>query len=81
MNMTVIKTDTGMYKCSICGMEYRMSQDAFSCEIDHDIVYVRFFREDLYRLVQYLYTGDRSLLSDRLMETLMKYRVQMKGKV
>jgi len=73
-----IKTDTG-WKCSICGIEYNMQGEALSCEQDHDIIYVAFRREDLFKLIQFLYVRDDSLLQGTLIETLMKYRNQLKG--
>lgn len=74
-----IKTETG-WKCSICELEHARDVYALSCEQSHEMIYVAFKREDLYRLVQFIYTGDFELLTDSLKKTLMNYRTQMKGK-
>jgi len=73
-----VKTETG-WKCNICNVEYSHFMDAYTCEQTHDVVYVPFRREDLFKLIQFLYTGDTKLLSTTLIDTLMKYKSQMKG--
>jgi len=74
-----IKTETG-WKCNVCGLEHPRDIDALSCEQEHEMIYVAFKRDDLYKLIQFVYTGDLSLLTDSLRNTLMKYKSQMKGK-
>lgn len=74
-----IKTNTG-WKCNICGMEHARDIDALSCEQSHEVIYVPIKREDLFRLVQFLYTGDMSLITEELMSTLRKYSTQVKGR-
>jgi len=69
----VKKTEYG-YQCSICGTLYERDTYALSCEQSHDIVYVPLKSDDLYRLIQFLYTKEDSLLSKSLVETLMRYR-------
>lgn len=61
------------WKCSVCGEHYPRDVYAVSCEQGHEIVYVPFKQGDLLRLIQYIYTGDSTLLSDSLMKTLLKY--------
>ena len=67
------KIDEFSYKCTICGMMYEKRDQAVKCENDHDLVYVKFKREDLFRLLQFIMTKDESLLSKSLMSTLNKY--------
>lgn len=74
-----IKTKTG-WECTICGKIHDRDVYALSCEQKHDIIYVPIKREDLFNLIQFLYTGDTELLTESLMTTLQKYSKQMKGR-
>lgn len=72
--------------CDICGKRFvaeitpNPKAMAAQCESSHDVVYVPILREDLHRLIQFIYVGDQSLLTERLMKLLSKYSSQMKGK-
>lgn len=70
----MIKTPDGKYQCIICNIQYAKDIEAVTCESGHDLVYVPFNREDLFKLIQFLYTKDDSLLSESLMKTLLKYK-------
>ncbi len=61
------------WKCTVCGTIYARDTEAISCENSHDIIYVQFNKSDLFKLIQFIYTGDQSLLTESLMKTLMKY--------
>jgi hypothetical protein len=67
------------HECSICHKIYSRLPYARVCESSHDIVYIQFLRSDLQRLIQFLYSGDHSLLTESLMKTLMKYNSRIKG--
>ena len=67
------KLDEFSYKCNICEMHYEKRDQAVKCEADHDLVYVKFKREDLFNLVQFIMTKNDSLLTKSLVSTLMKY--------
>ena len=67
-----IKTPDG-FKCPYCNTVYNNEIRAVSCEQAHDLVYVAFKREDLYYLIQFLYSKDESLLTPSLMNTLRRY--------
>lgn len=69
----VEKLDEFSYKCGVCGRLYEKRDGALKCEQDHDIVYVKFKREDLFRLLQFIMTKDETLLSKSLISTLNKY--------
>lgn len=69
----VVQIETGEYKCSICGELYSRDTLALSCEQSHDIVYIPLKRQDLYQLLNFIYTRDNSLLSPSLVNTLRKY--------
>lgn len=73
----MVKKTLGGYKCAICGLVYDRDTLAYACEKSHEYIYMMIRREDLFKLVQFIYTGDTSLLSDSLMATLRKYQ---KGK-
>lgn len=68
-----MKEKASGYRCIICGTVYQNKIFAEHCELSHDIIFVKFKREDLFKLIQFLYTGDRSLISKELMKTLQKY--------
>jgi hypothetical protein len=72
--MITLTTDrTTKYICEFCKREWYDEKLALACEKSHEIIYVPFFREDLFKLLQFLLTEDRNLLSRRLVETLQKY--------
>jgi predicted nucleic acid-binding protein len=60
-------------RCFYCGKLYTTEQKARECEDKHDVVFVPILREDLNRLVNFIATGDRSLLTERLSRLLFKY--------
>lgn len=59
--------------CFYCNKYYPNPADARKCENTHDVVYVPLLREDLNRLVNFIATGDRQLLTERLSRTLFRY--------
>jgi len=59
--------------CLYCGKTFADTTKARECENSHDVVFVPLIREDLNRLVNYIATGDRKLLTDRLSRTLFRY--------
>jgi hypothetical protein len=60
-------------QCFYCGKFYEDVAKARVCENSHDVVYVPILRDDLNRLVNFIATGDRSLLTERLSKTLFRY--------
>lgn len=72
-----MRKDGELYYCSVCGESYNRELYALSCEKGHDIVYVPIKREDLFRLIQFIYVKDDSLLTESLVKTLQKYRSQL----
>ena len=60
-------------KCFYCEKYFKEEKRARDCENNHDVVYVPILREDLNRLVNYIATGDRNLLTERLSKVLFKY--------
>jgi hypothetical protein len=60
-------------RCFYCGKLYATEKKARECENNHDVVFVPILREDLNRLINFIATGDRTLLSERLSRTLFRY--------
>lgn len=60
-------------RCFYCGKLYTTEPKARECENSHDVLFVPILREDLNRLVNFIATGDKSLLNERLSRTLFRY--------
>jgi hypothetical protein len=67
------KTKHG-WECNICGELHRLEPWALSCEQGHEMILVKFKQDDLFKLIQFIYTKDDDLLTESLVKTLMKYR-------
>jgi len=67
-----IKIETG-WKCAICDEIFPRDIDALAHEQQHDIIYVPIKSSDLKRLIQFLYLKDEKLLTESLVQTLLKY--------
>jgi len=69
-----------VYKCDICGKKFKNKNEAKArqlardCETNHDVVYVRLLRSDVQRLLAFISTGERGLLTETLVKTLRMYR-------
>jgi hypothetical protein len=71
---------TKEWRCKYCNVSYYNELSAKGCESNHEVVLIEIYREDLMRLMQFLYTKDETLLTDRLIKTLRKYSSNLKGK-
>lgn len=60
-------------KCFYCHKYYDNPENARACENDHDVLFVPILKEDLNRLLNFIATGDRKLLTERLSKTLFRY--------
>jgi hypothetical protein len=69
----MVKKVEGGYKCAICGMLHDRDTLAVACEKSHEIIYIPINRQDLFKLIQFIYTKDSDLLSESLVQTLQKY--------
>jgi hypothetical protein len=74
-----IRHDFNSWECKYCHKIYKLELIALGCENSHGIVYVPIRKEDLQRLIQFIYTKDERLLTETLMETLMAYTSNMHG--
>jgi hypothetical protein len=62
-----------VYECKFCSKRFKDLLDARNCEATHDIVYVPFERQDLKRLTLFINTGEVEVLTNSLLNTIMKY--------
>jgi len=60
-------------RCFYCNKDYSNPEKARKCENEHDVLFVPILREDLNRLINYIATGDRKLLTERLSKVLFRY--------
>jgi len=60
-------------QCFYCQKFYEDPSKARACENAHDVVYIPMLREDLNRLINFIASGDRNLLTERLSRTLFRY--------
>ena len=67
------------WECKYCHSIFPTEIKALGCEKAHEIILVPLYREDIQRLIQFLYTKDEALLTERLTKTLLKYNTAMKG--
>ena len=64
---------TSKKKCFYCDKYYNDPEKARECEVAHDVLFVPILREDLNRLINFIATGDRKLLTERLSKVLFRY--------
>jgi hypothetical protein len=67
-------TPNSRYECRVCHVKYSTILMRDACEKSHETVLITLYREDLYKLLNFIMTKDDSWLSERLMKTLQKYR-------
>lgn len=69
-----IKLSNGKYKCMFCEYTNSVGADVDGhTEREHDYFLVPLLREDLARLMQFIYVKDDALITERLYKTLQKY--------
>lgn len=61
------------YECGYCGKFYTSPVDADKCKEDHKLVYVPFSKEDLDKLISFIYTKEDAFLEDRTVMMLKDY--------
>ena len=69
----MVQQIVGGWKCTICSTQFESVADAKECEASHNVIYIMFHKEDLFRLAQFLITKDDTLLNERLVKTIMQY--------
>lgn len=71
-----IKLKNGGYACGYCGKEFLSNTgmlDAETCKESHNLIYLQLSREDLQKLVMFIYNKDDAILSEKLVERLQSY--------
>jgi hypothetical protein len=70
-----IKTKLG-YACGYCKKEFTgkdgMAQ-AENCKDSHNLIYLQLSKEDLQKLIMFIYSKDDRVLSDTIVERLQSY--------
>lgn len=61
------------YLCGYCNKKYKTQPEADGCKESHKLIYVPISREDLNRLVNFIYLKEDKLLTNSLVETIVKY--------
>jgi hypothetical protein len=69
----VERLDDGIYRCNFCKKGYTQVLMAESCEKSHKILYVPATREDIAKLVQFIFTKEDKILPEKLVQTLMLF--------
>jgi hypothetical protein len=67
------KVGEKLYACSYCQEQYSDPVRADSCRDSHELIYIGLSRNDLSRLIQFLYLKNDDLLTDSLVRNLNKY--------
>ena len=68
------------FKCEVCGKEFEdknisvAEARARDCEKSHEFIYLKIQKSDFLRLVEYVYTGERKVLTESLMDVLRRYQ-------
>jgi hypothetical protein len=73
-----IKTKNG-YACGYCKKEFTSNtaiSEAENCKESHSLIYVQLSKEDLQRLIMFIYSKNDEVLGDDIVERLQSY---MKG--
>jgi hypothetical protein len=69
-----VSNKVNQFQCKVCKEIYETENRARDCEKAHDTVYIPFSREELFRLVQYIYSGDQSVIPESLTKKLIQYK-------
>jgi hypothetical protein len=67
-----IKAKKG-YACGYCKKVYSTAPEADLCKENHNLVYVALSREDLQKLIMFIYTQDVTLITDNMIDRLQSY--------
>ncbi len=67
-----IKVEGG-WKCGYCYKFFTNPVDAENCKENHQLIYVAISKEDLNKLINFIYIGDEKILPDTLVERLQRY--------
>jgi hypothetical protein len=68
------KNKNGEYVCSYCNKVYTHPTQADNCRDSHELIYVPITREDLNRLIQFIYLKQDELLTESLINSLTRFQ-------
>lgn len=68
-----IKLPNGKYMCSYCEKIHNDPTSADSCRDSHNLIYVALSKEDLNRLINFIYIKDDTLLTKSLVKSLTHF--------
>lgn len=68
-----IKVRPGNWACGVCKKVYPDPIQADLCRDSHGVIYVPFTKEELNRLINFIYTKEEALLTPALVDKLSKY--------
>lgn len=68
-----IKNAVGEWVCSYCGSVAPSAREADECRDSHNLLYIPMSKEELNRLITFIFTKDESLLSRDFIYRLRKY--------
>lgn len=71
-----IKLKNGGYACGYCGKEFTTNTgmlDAENCKDSHELIYLQISKEDLQKLIMFIYNKDDAILPDKLVTRLQSY--------
>jgi len=60
------------YTCSFCGKKFHTRAMSDDCCLD-EMLLVPVYKADMPLLIQFLYTGNNTILPKRLVETILRY--------
>ncbi len=61
------------WRCAYCEAEHPEEDAAQKCVASHDLILVPISKEDLNRLIQFIYIQEPKLITSALVHTLQKY--------
>lgn len=71
-----VKLKNGNYACGYCGKQFNgktAQSDADTHKEEHDLIYLQISKEDLQKLVLFIFSKDERLLGEDLVNRLQSY--------
>lgn len=62
-----------IYSCMYCGREYPDPFKADACRDSHELLYIAMTKEDLNRIINFIYSKEDSLITEALLTNLRRY--------
>ncbi len=68
-----LKLQNGKFKCLFCEFTHHLSSHVYSHMLEHDYFLVPMTREEIVRLMQFIFTKDDSLIPESLYKRLRDF--------